>query len=313
MLPKYSKLNIYDQIASNKRKTWFFLIIYVLFILLVGAVIGYAMFEEDFIGPMGVFGIFAIIFGLIGYYASGKMLMVISGAKEIQKTDNPELFRIVENMSIAAGIPQPKVYIIEDTAPNAFAAGRDPNHAMVCVTTGILSKLEKAELEGVIAHEIAHINNYDVRLMSIVAILAGVVALMSDIFLRWTFWGGGRRRRSSGKNAGQLQLIMFVIAIALAILAPLIAMVVKMSISRKREFLADASGAMLTRYPEGLARALEKISKDTEPLEAANKATAHMYIINPLTEHKGTPRGWFSGMFLTHPPVEERLKALRAM
>lgn len=263
------------------------------------------------IGPVGIFGIVAIVFGIIGYFYSGNLVMAISSAHEIKKQDNPELFRLIENLSIGAGLPQPKIYVIDDSAPNAFASGRDPNHAMVAVTTGLLSKLDKPELEGVIAHELSHIRNYDVRLMSIVAILAGTVALMSDIFLRWTWFGRGRR--SSSKNGGQLQLIMFVIAIALAILAPFIAAVIKMSISRKREFLADASGAMLTRYPDGLARALEKISKDPEPLEEASKATAHMYIINPLTEFKGSPRGWFSGLFMTHPPVEERIAALRAM
>ncbi|MBU0687823.1 MAG: zinc metalloprotease HtpX [Candidatus Margulisbacteria bacterium] len=311
-MPKaYSKINIYDQIASNKRKTWIFLILFVLFIVLVGYVFGMAM-SDDALGPMGVFGVIAIFFGIMGYFFSGNMVMAVSRAKQIKKEDNPELFRVVENMSIAAGIPQPKVYIIDDSAPNAFAAGRDPKHAMVAVTTGLLDKLERTELEGVIAHEISHIRNYDVKLMSLVAILAGTVALLSDIFLRWTFWGGGRRR-SKSDGGGQLQLIMFVVAIALALLAPLIAVIIKMEISRKREYLADASGAMLTRYPEGLARALEKISLDKEPLEAANKATAHMYIINPLKEFKGSPRGWFSGMFQTHPPVEERIAALRAM
>jgi heat shock protein HtpX len=307
-MPQIGAVNIYDQIASNRRKTAVFLILFVLFIALLGYVFSMAL--DGGLGPMGIFGIVAIIFGFIGYFYSGNLLMAISSAHEIKKADNPELFRTVENLSIAAGLPQPKIYIIDDSAPNAFAAGRDPRHSMVAVTTGLLSKLEKVELEGVIAHELSHIQNYDSRLMSIVAILAGSVALMSDLFLRWT-WFGGRRRSSS--RGGQIQLIIFLLAIVLAILAPFIAMIIKLAISRKREFLADASGAMLTRYPEGLARALEKISKDTEPLEAANKATAHMYIINPLSELKGSPRGWFSGLFLTHPPVEERLAALRSM
>ena len=308
-MPQIGAVNIYDQIASNRRKTAIFLFLFVLFIAFLGYIYGMAM-DMGGIGPLGIFGVVAIIFGLTGYFFSGNLLMAISGAHEIKKADNPELFRMVENLSIGAGLPQPKIYIINDSAPNAFAAGRDPKHSMVAVTTGLLSKLEKVELEGVIAHELSHIRNYDSRLMSIVAILAGTVALMSDIFLRWT-WFGGRRRSSS--RGGQLQLIIFILAIVLAILAPFIAMIIKLAISRKREFLADASGAMLTRYPEGLARALEKISKDPEPLEAANKATAHMYIINPLAEHKGTPRGWFSGLILTHPPVEERLAALRNM
>lgn len=311
MVEAYSKLNIYSQIISNKRKTWLFIFLFILFITLMGAVFGLSM-NEGLVGPMGIFGMIAILAGVFGYFFSGNMVMAISSAREIKKQDSPELFRVVENMSIAAGLPQPKVYIIDDSAPNAFAAGRDPKHAMVAITTGLLDKLDRAELEGVIAHEISHIGNYDIRLMSIVAILAGTVALLSDIFLRWTWFGGGRRR-SSDKGSGQLQLILLVVAIVLAILAPFIAAIIKTAISRKREFLADASSAMLTRYPEGLARALEKISKDTEPLEAANKATAHMYIVNPLAEYKGTPRGWFSGLFMTHPPTEERIAALRAM
>ncbi|MFA4858258.1 MAG: zinc metalloprotease HtpX [Candidatus Margulisiibacteriota bacterium] len=311
MAELYSKVNIYSQIAANKRKTWFFVFFFVIFIVLLAWIFSVAV-DEDAIGLMGIFGILSIGFGIGSYYFSGNLIMLISTAKEIKKEDHPELFRTVENISIAAGIPQPKVYIIDDTAPNAFATGRDPKHAMVAVTTGLLTKLDRAELEGVIAHEISHVKNYDIRLMSLVAIMAGTVALLSDIFLRWTFWGGGRKR-DNDRGSGQLQLILFVVAIALAVLSPLIAMVIKLAISRKREYLADASAAMLTRYPEGLARALEKISADTEPLEAANKATAHMYIVDPLKAYAGSARGWFAGLFVTHPPIELRVAALRAM
>jgi heat shock protein HtpX len=203
----------------------------------------------------------------------------------------------------------PKIYIIEDSAPNAFATGRDPEHAVVAVTTGILEKLNKLELEGVIAHELSHVKNYDTRLMAIVSILVGVVALMADYFMR-SLWFGGRRDDDE-RGSGQLQLIFLAVGIVLAILSPIIATLIQLAISRKREFLADASGALLTRYPEGLASALEKIAKDKEPLEVANNATAHLYIANPFKGKEVTH--WFSSLFDTHPPIEERIKILRSM
>ena len=212
----------------------------------------------------------------------------------------------------------PKIYIIEDTALNAFATGRDPEHAVICFTTGILQKLEKTELEGVVAHELSHIGNYDIRVMTLVVVLVGTVTLLADWMLRASIFGG--RRKSNSGGGGQLQLILIIVGLVLAILSPIIATLIKLAVSRKREFLADASGALLTRYPEGLAKALEKISADREPLEAANKATAHMYIVNPFHEdsnknqlnpQKG--KGWFSSLFNTHPPVEERIKRLREM
>lgn len=227
----------------------------------------------------------------------------------------------MENLCITAGLPTPRIYIIDDTAPNAFATGRDPKHAVVCFTTGILQKLEKTELEGVVAHELSHIGNYDIRVMTLVVVLVGTVTLLADWMLRASFFGG--RRKSNSEGGGQLQIILIVVGIILAILSPIIATLIKLAVSRKREFLADASGALLTRYPEGLAKALEKISADKEPLEAANKATAHMYIVNPFHEDKGTStslgatsaggRSWFSKMFNTHPPVEERVRRLREM
>jgi len=217
----------------------------------------------------------------------------------------------VENLTIATGLPMPKIYIINDTAPNAFATGRNPHTASIAVTRGILEKLDKNEIEGVIAHELSHVKNYDIRFMTLTVILVGFIVLVSDLFLRWTFWGRGGNREEGG---GQTQLIFLVIGIVLAILAPLIAMLIKLAISRKREYLADADGALMTRYPEGLAGALEKIARDTEPLEVANKATAHLYIANPLKEHKGkNARGWFANLFETHPPIEERIKKLKQM
>ncbi|PIP21628.1 MAG: zinc metalloprotease HtpX [Candidatus Nealsonbacteria bacterium CG23_combo_of_CG06-09_8_20_14_all_40_13] len=300
---------MYKQIDSNKRRTSFLLVLFFIFIIGLGYLFSY-VFNSFWILFFAV--VLAIIQAWSSYYYSDKITLFISGARELKREENVQLHRIIENLAITAGLPKPKIYLIEDSAPNAFATGRDPNHAVIAVTSGILEKLDKTELEGVIAHEFSHIGNYDIRLMTIVVVLVGIVALVSDWILRWTFWGGARRR--SNGDSGQLQLIFLIIAIILAILAPLAAMLIQLAISRKREFLADASGAMLTRYPEGLALALEKISKDKEPLEVANKATAHLYIVNPLKEHQGkTGIGWFASFFMTHPPVEERIKALESM
>jgi heat shock protein HtpX len=299
-------MNIYSQITANKRKTWLIIVLFVVFITTIlfvyGKASGYGM------SYAGIGLIFSGIMAFSSYYYSDKMILGMSGAKQIQKTDNPLLFRTVENLCIGAGIPMPKIYIINDTAINAFATGRDPKHSIVCVTTGILGRLNKIELEGVIAHELSHIRNYDIRLMAVVVILVGLVALLADFFMRSLWYGGGRRDRSERGNA---QGIFLLIGIALAILSPLIASLIQLAVSRKREFLADASGALLTRYPEGLASALEKISQDKEPLEAANNATAHLYISNPF---KGKIQGsWFANLFNTHPPIEERIKILRSM
>jgi len=256
----------------------------------------------------GIGLIFSGIMVFSSYYYSDKMILGMSEAKQIKKSDNPTLFRTVENLCIGAGTPMPKIYIIEDSAINAFATGRDPQHSIVCVTTGSLDRLSKVELEGVIAHELSHVRNYDIRLMAIVVILVGLIALLADFFMRSLWWGGGRRDRSERDNT---QGIFLLIGIILAILSPIIATLIQLAVSRKREFLADASGALLTRYPEGLASALEKISNDKEPLEAANNATAHLYIANPF---KGKIQGsWFANLFNTHPPIEERIKILRSM
>jgi len=263
-------------------------------------------------GILGFVG-FALIFvgvsNLVSYYYSDKMVLALSGAQRIEKKDSPEVYRIVENLSIANGTPIPAIYIIDDSAPNAFATGRDPTHAAVAVTSGLLSKLEKLELEGVIAHELSHVKNYDTRLMAVVSILVGTIALLADFFLRMTFWGVRGRSRD---NEGQAGAIFLVIGLILAILSPIIATLIQLAVSRRRELLADASGALLTRYPEGLAKALIKISNDKDPLEVANKATAHLYIANPFKDDHGAV-GWFSNLFNTHPPIEERVKALREM
>ncbi|HCE31034.1 TPA: zinc metalloprotease HtpX [Candidatus Daviesbacteria bacterium] len=259
------------------------------------------------IGGLGITGFALILAGImnfVSYYWSDKIVLGISGAKPVEKKDNPEIYRLVENLCIAAGLPLPKIYILEDTAPNAFATGRDPKHGVICFTTGILQKLNKEELEGVTAHELSHIGNRDTLLMSVVSILVGTIALLSDFFMR-SMWYGGRDRDS--KNSG----IFMIIAIVAAILAPIVATLIQLAVSRRRELLADASGVLLTRHPSGLANALQKISSDREPLEAANRGTAHMYIINPL---KGSEaKAWLAGLFNTHPPVEVRVKALREM
>ncbi len=301
---------MYNQISANKRNTAILLIVFIAFFLVIGYVFGLIYGEGDeqaAIGLMGIFGIVAMVYAAISYYASGKLTLTIAHAKEVKRSENPTLYRTVENLSIAAGIPTPKIYLIDDTALNAFATGRDPKHAAVAITKGLLDKLEKPELEGVMAHELSHVKNFDIRLQSIVVALVGLIALISDIFLRSMFYGRRSKRRSGGKGG----LIILLIGLALAILSPIIAKLMQLAISREREFLADASGAMITRYPEGLARALEKISRDHEPLEVANKATAHLYIENPLRNaHSGM---WLNKMFSTHPPVEERIKRLRGM
>lgn len=298
---------VYSEIGRNKRRTVFLIGLFLIFIIGVAWVFSRSL-NMPWILPAAV--IFASFQAFASYYWSDKITLAISGAHEVQKKDAPELYRIVENLSITAGLPMPKVYIIEDSAPNAFATGRDPKHAVIAVTRGILDKLDKPELEGVIAHEMSHIGNYDIRLMMVIVVLVGIVVLLSDWFLRFTFWGGG----DNDNDSGELGAILGVIGIVLALLSPLFATLIQLALSRKREFLADADASLLTRYPEGLARALEKISADTEPLEAANKATAHLFITNPIKEHKGKGgRGWFAGLFDTHPPVEERVKRLRGI
>ncbi len=257
---------------------------------------------------------FSVISSFISYWWSDKIVLSMSDAKLVKFEDNKELYRLVENLCITAGLPLPKIYIINDSAPNAFATGRDPEHAVVAVTRGLLEKLEKSEIEGVIAHELSHIGNRDILLATVVTVLVGVIVLLADWFRRWTFWGGGRRRSNDSKG-NQLQIIIIVVAIILSILAPFFAYLMQFAISRKREFTADADGALLTRYPEGLARALEKISADTEPLEVANRATAHMYIASPFEgkRDKRAKKGFFAKAFMTHPPIAERVANLRGM
>jgi heat shock protein HtpX len=256
-----------------------------------------------------IFVFIAIVYILISYYYSDKIVTSISRARPASETEFRQLHNIVEEMAIASGLPKPRIYVIDDTAINAFATGRDPKHSVVCVTTGCLNRLNRAELTGVIAHEMSHIKNYDVRVMTMAAILVGLAVLLSDFLLRWFLWGGFGQNRSSRDGGGLLMIAAIALGIVLAILTPIIAQVIKFALSRQREYLADASAAQLTRYPQGLAGALKKIKVDTEPLEAANKATAHLYIADPLKGQKL----WMKSLFASHPPIDERISRLEKM
>ncbi len=295
---------IYTQADSNSRKTWFLLTGFLVFIIAVGWLFSYILDSNAIL----YFAVFLSVFMSFGsYWWSDKIVLSMYKAKPIEMKDNPELYRIVENLCITAGLPVPKIYIIPEMQPNAFATGRNAKHAVVAVTQGLLNRLDKSELQGVVAHELSHIGNKDMLLSTIVAILAGVIAMLANMFLRISFWGGGRSNNDRG-NAGAILAILGIVA---AILAPIAASLVQLAISRKREFLADASGVLLTRYPEGLARALEKISSDSTPMKIKNEATASLFIDSP---HKGKQKtNWFVKLFMTHPPVEERIKALRGM
>ena len=299
---------LYTNADSNRRKTWIFLTGFFVFIILVGYVFSYAMDSPGIL----VFAVaLSIITSFVSYWFSDKIVLTMSDAKEIKFENSPELYRVVENLCITAGLPLPRIFIINDTAPNAFATGRDPEHAVVVVTKGLLAKLDRSELEGVIAHELSHIGNRDMLLATLITVMVGIIVLLADWFRRWTFWGGGRRK--SDRGDGRIQIIIMIIAIVLSVLAPIFAYLMKFAISRKREFLADASGALLTRYPEGLARALEKISADHEPLEVANRATAHLYIASPFKGSKKKKISLWQRAFMTHPPIEERIAALRGL
>ena len=294
-------MTLYTQADKNTRLTWIYITGFLVFVIGVGYVFSQAMGNSVI---LYIAVIFSVVMSFGSYWWSDKIVLAMSKAKEVKFENNKELYRLVENLCITAGLPVPKIYIIQDSAPNAFATGRDPEHGVVCLTSGIIEKLERSELEGVIAHELSHIGNRDILISTVVVVLVGFVALLADWFRYWAFWGG---RGRSNDRGGQLQMVMMIAAIVLSILAPIAAVLMQMAISRKREFLADASGALLTRYPEGLARALEKISADPEKLKAANRATAHLFISNPFKGKK------VSKLFQTHPPMEERVAKLRGM
>jgi len=302
---------MYDLIAKNKRNSIILIFLMMILAITVGGFIGQAAFESPE-GGLVIAGIFAIVMTLISWFSGRSIILTVSGAKRIQKPDAPQLYNIVEELTIASGLPMPEIYIINDTVPNAFATGRDPQHAAVAVTSGLLEKLNRDEIQGVVAHELSHVKNYDIRFAMLMAVLVGVIALMCDYFRRWVFWGGlgrgGRRSRGRG-GGGSGQAIFFLIAILLSIIAPLFALIIQLAMSRQREYLADASAAEMTRYPEGLASALEKISKEEEVLEAANRATQHLYIVNPINPFEQRS----STLFSTHPAIEDRIARLRSI
>ena len=293
--------NLYTQQSKNVTRTW--LLMSLVFLIVIG--LGW-FFSIYFQNPsiLIFFSIFAIVLNVVSYWYSDKVVIKLSGARPATREEFFDLYTIVENLSITAGLPTPKIYVVEDNAPNAFATGRDKNHAVVCVTTGLLSILEKSELEGVVAHELSHIGNRDMLVSTVVVVLVGFISIASDMFMRSLWFSGGRRGNDREGESGNM---LVVVGIVLAILAPLIGTLIQLAISRKREYLADASGALLTRYPEGLANALGKIGKYSEPLAHQSNAIAHLYIADPSG---GKKNAWYKTMLLTHPPISSRIKAL---
>lgn len=294
-------MDIYNEISTNKRNSFLLISLFFAVIILLGFIFGYIFFDP-YLGLFFAFFI-SLIFTLVSYYSGDKMILAMTGAKEARKPEHTYLINTVEGLSIAAGLPTPRIYVINDSAINAFASGRSPEHSIVAVTSGAIGRLNREELEGVIAHEISHIKNYDVRFMMLVATLVGITVLISDMLLRSFFWSRGDRENKANT-------FIIVIGLVLAILTPIIVQLIKFAISRKREFLADASGALLTRYPPGLASALKKIRDDKEPVvEVANRATAHLFIENPLRHFKKHT----SNIFSTHPEINERIRRLESM
>jgi len=294
-------MNIYSQKDSNIRKTWLLLASFLIFIIAVGWVFSYVYANQSIL-------IFAVVFSLVmnflSYWHSDKIALAINKAERVERKNATELYNVIENLAITAGLPMPKVYLVRDPAPNAFAIGRNPEKAAIAVTTGLLDLLDRSELEGVIAHELAHVGNRDILLSTVVVVLAGFIALLSDIFLRSLWWRGSGNDNRRGAGG-----VLILIGIVLAVLSPIAATLIRLAISRNREFLADSSGAMLTRYPEGLALALEKISRYSRPMLAANNATAHLWISDP----HGKKISVMSKMFMTHPPIDERITRLRGL
>ncbi len=299
-------MTTYSYIGANKRKSFILILLFIGFVLFLGWVFGQTS-ESGYAGLI-IAGMIAFVMTLVSYFSGDKIALAASGAHPIAKDENPYVYRMVENLCIASGLPVPRVYIINDPAINAFATGRDPKRASLAITTGAIEKLENEELEGVIGHELSHIKNYDIRLMMIVLVLVGVVALLGNWFFRVRFIGGGRG--GGNRGGGQAQIILFAIGLVLLIFSPIIAQLIKLAVSRRRELLADASGALLTRYPEGLAKALEKIGREQQPMQRANNATAHLFISNPFG---AKAMSGLARLFSTHPPIEERIAALRHM
>ena len=296
--------SMFEEVRENVFKSWLLMIAFLLIIAGIGWILGWYWGNVN-IGLL-IAVIFTIIYTLIMFYVGDKFILTMTGAKPASKKDYPHLVHTVEGLAVAAGLPTPQVYVIDDSALNAFATGRDPKHASITVTSGLVKKMNRQELEGVVAHEMAHIRNLDIRTMMLAAVLVGVITLMSDFMLRSFLWGG----KDNDRDSGSIGIILIIVGLVLAILAPLIAHLIRLAISRKREFAADAGGAILTRYPEGLASALEKIKNDPDPLvDNANRATAHLFISTPFRKKSS----WLSTIFATHPPIEERIKRLRQM
>lgn len=301
--------SFYDQIAANRRNSFLMAAFVVVVLGVLGFAIGYAVFGSP-AGGLGTTLVALVLGGLSGvgtYFAGDSLVLTASAAREVSQDQAPQLFNVVREMSIAANVPMPRVYVIDDTAPNAFATGRDPAHASLAITTGLLEKLDREELQGVIGHEMSHVRNLDIRFSLVVAVMVGAIAILADFFLRFTFWGGGRSRDRSG--GGGAQAIVFVIAIVLAILAPLISRFIQLAVSRQREYLADVSSVELTRNPQGLERALAKIGADQEVLEVANRGTQHMYFTNPIKKFEERS----SNLMSTHPAIVDRINRLRQL
>ncbi len=300
----------YTEVSANKWRTVLVMTLFVAIVIALGYVFGIAL-KLWWLLPLAI--VIAVIQTFTSYWWSDSISLASAGAREVDKAEAPELYRLVENLSITSGLPMPRVYVVEDPSPNAFATGRDPQHAAIAVTTGLLAKLDKPELEGVISHELSHVGNYDILLSSVVVVLVGFVVLLSDLFLRYTFWFGGGRRRDNDAGGGQLGVILLLIGIVLAILSPLFALLIQLAISRRRELLADASGVLLTRNPNGLADALTKITADPLSMRRINKATAHLWIASPLHDTEGQTKGWIAKLFDTHPDPAVRIEKLREM
>lgn len=293
----------YKLVDANKARSGMVIAVFIAFITAATYLLSYALGFD--LSAVGIALVLSGTLSFVSYYFSDQIILGISGAVPANKRDHFNFYTVAENIARPAGIPMPKLYVQNDSAMNAFATGRDPEHAVICATTGLLARLTRTELEGVVAHEMSHIRNYDTRLMSIVTILVGLITLLADILLRTNIRG------KSDRDSGNIGAFLMIAGFILALLSPIIAKLIQLAISRRREFLADATGAQITKYPEGLASALEKLSGDKEPLEAANKATSHLYIVNPLKNHHDSI-GWFANLFNNHPPIAERIKALRS-
>jgi heat shock protein HtpX len=303
--------NFYQQIASNRRQSVFLVFILSALLGAFGFVIGYVITGrwQGAVVAIVIALVIALLLSAVSYYSGDSLVLGVSGAKEVNEGMSPQLMNVVHELAIAANIPMPRVYVIDDTAPNAFATGRDPNHASVAITTGLLQKLDREELQGVIGHELSHVRNLDIRFTLLVATLVGSIALLADFFLRFTFWGGGRRGSDREGGGGALVVVLLVVGLIMAVVAPIIAGLVQLAVSRQREYLADASSVELTRDPYGLERALAKIAGDREVLEVANRATQHLYFVNPIKKWEARA----SGIMATHPPIVDRINRLRAL